>query len=151
MLRHRLDVLLALRDGTDPALLPVAAANATGDYWERVGTLARGGHLNRKVIDNPNCQLWWATLAPNVRKVRAEWGDPKIGEDFEWLAAEMAEMNRRESSEIIPYAEMLGAKLEGRITATRDAIRVEQALRTFILASPEAVTVAPPAPAAPPA
>jgi hypothetical protein len=148
MLRHRLEVLIALRDGTDPAQLPVAASNATGDYWDRVGTLARGGHLNRKVIDGANCQLWWATLAPNVRKVRSEWGDPKIGDDFEWLAGEMAEMNRRDGTGIIPYEETLVTKLEGRIAATRDAIHVEQALRTVILASPGAGVVTQPAPSA---
>jgi hypothetical protein len=151
MLRQRLDVMLALRDGRDPAHVPLAAASAVADYWDAVGSLARDGHLDRKVIDGANCQLWWATLAPFVRKVRVDWGDPQIGKAWERLAAEMAEMNRRDGHEIVDYAAMLAEKLDSRIAATQDGIRVEQALRTVILASPDPAAGMPSVPAAPPA
>jgi hypothetical protein len=137
MLRHRLDVLLALRDGSDPAGVPLASASALADYWDGVGSLAHDGHLDRKVIDSANCQLWWATLAPFIRKARADWGDPQIGQAWERLAGEMADMGRRGGHEIVDYAAMLAEKLDGRIAATQDGIKVEQALRTLILAAPD--------------
>jgi hypothetical protein len=149
MLRHRLDILVSLRDDKDPALVPLSAASAVADYWDAVGSLAHDGHLDRKVIDGANCQLWWATLAPFVRKVRADWGDPQIGHAWERLAGEMAEMNRREGHGVVDYAAMLTEKLEGRIAATQDGIRTEQALRTLILAAQDPVAATPPAPAAP--
>jgi hypothetical protein len=146
MLRHRLDILLALRNGVDPAHVPLAAASAIADYWGDVGDLAREGHLDRRVIDRANCQLWWATLAPSVRKIRAEWGDPMIGEAWEWLAAEMAAMRLRDGQGTFDYEAMLAERLDGRISATRESIRVEQALRTVTLAPPEPARVEQPAP-----
>ena len=137
MLRHRLDVLRALGEGTDAAQLPTGSATPIADYWDRIGNLAHRGHLDRKVIDGANCQLWWATLAPWVSAGRVEWGDPKISDEFEWLAGAMADINRRDGTGIVPYEEMLTTSLAGRISATQDAIRVEQALRTVIVAPPE--------------
>lgn len=63
---------------------------------------------------------------------------------WEWLAGEMAEASLRDGHEIVDYAAMLADKLDVRISATQGAIRVEQALRTVIVASPEAVPAAQP-------
>ena len=40
-MRYRLDVELALRDGTDPLLLPRAASYMLKNFWEKVGLLCR--------------------------------------------------------------------------------------------------------------
>jgi hypothetical protein len=40
----------------------------------------------------------------------------------------------------------LAAMLDGAVNNTRERLRIEQSLRTVILASPEAVPAAPPAP-----
>jgi hypothetical protein len=149
LLRKRLDIYLALRDGTDPARVPQAAGHAITDYWIEIGLLAREGHLDRKVIDSTNCQLWWATLAPFVAKERAAWGNPATGEEFEWLAGLMAERDRRDGHQVVLYEGLLAQKLEGQISAAQDAIRVEQALRTVIIVPPEPATVGQPAPAVP--
>lgn len=69
-------------------------------------------------------------------------------QDFEWLAGLMAEMDGRVGVRTFD-AGMFASSLEQRITGCLDQIRVEQSLRTVIVAPPEAVTVAqPPAPAA---
>ena len=136
MLRHRLDVLLALRDGAEPANVPLAAATAVADYWGDLGDLTREGHLDREVIDSANCRLWWATLAPWVGKARVDWGDPNIGDSWEWLVGMMARMSQRDG-QVIDYDGMLTETLAGRISATQGALRVEQALRTVTFAMPE--------------
>lgn len=138
MLRHRLAILVALREGADPANVPLAAASAVTDYWDGLGELTREGHLEQKVIDVANCQLWWATLEPFVRKGRIDWSDPLIGGGWEWLVEAISAANLRDKREIVDYRSQLAEKLGARISATEEQIRVEQALRTVILASPEA-------------
>ena len=148
MLRNRLEILLALRDGTDQADLPLAAAVAVADYWNDIGDLTREGHLERRVVDEANCRLWWATIAPFVRKARVEWGDPGIAENWEWLVRALTEAHLRTGREAVDYTAMLAEKLDGRISATQGAIAVEQSLRTVIIATPETVPAAPPVTAA---
>ena len=92
LLSYRLNVLIALQDGTDPAHLPGTAAQTLGDYWEVIGTLTRAGHLDRRLLwDSIGnvCQMWWGYLGPYDRAVRARLGDPRFYANFEWLAAEM--------------------------------------------------------------
>ena len=147
------DTLVAIRDGTDPADLPEGPAGAIGGAWERWATLARAGHKDTKLLWqwNPKAaQVWWALLAPWVRKTRAESGDPEYYEQLEWLAGVMAEMDRRAGRPAVTSA-WIASRIDGWITAHQEAIRVAQALRTVILVSPEAMTVAEAAPAPLPA
>lgn len=148
--RHKLDVLVALRDGTAPADVPLAAADPVAGFWERIAGLTRDGHIDQRLLWNDlgqSCQGWWVTLAPFARRQRAG-GGALIYEHFEWLAGVMVEMNRRAGAPIIDEA-MIASGLERHITAYQDQIRVEQALRTVTIASPDALTVGQPgAPAA---
>ncbi|MEO6207483.1 MAG: hypothetical protein ABIP77_05975 [Candidatus Limnocylindrales bacterium] len=58
--RSRLAVLLALRDGVDPAKVPATAAGEIGNLWEQVGYLVRAGHIDRHQV--------FATLGYGVRQ-----------------------------------------------------------------------------------
>jgi hypothetical protein len=150
LMRHRLDVLVALRDGADPAHLPDGAMGAIADWWEMIGELARSGDQDRKHLYlgyTVSCQLWWAILAPTIRRLRAERGIPDLIVDFEWLAGLFAEMDRRAGRPTNDVA-MLGP-LEAVIAQLRERLHVEQSLRTVIIASPEALPAVPPATAAP--
>jgi hypothetical protein len=152
VLSYRLTVLVALQDGTDPAHVPDAAAQALATYWEGIGSLARGGHLDRRLLWDTNgaaCQLWWGYLGPYCGATRARLHDPAILENFEWLAAEMDAVDRRAGMGVTYTEAVRTAELGRIINNTRERIRVEQSLRTVILASPEAVPAAPPVPAAP--
>jgi hypothetical protein len=149
--RYQLEILVALRDGVDLAALPRAAVNAIGNFWETHALLARRGYLNPRLLAQEYgnvCQIWWAIIAPKARKFRAEDGDPSIFEDFEWLAAFMAETDRRAGAPVYD-ASRFALTLEDRIASLHDRLRGEQALRTFILAPPEAGMVQQPAPAPP--
>jgi hypothetical protein len=145
-LSYRLTILVALQDGADPAHVPDASARALAIYWEGIGSLARAGHLDRRLIWDTNgtaCQLWWGYLGPYCRATRARLDDPAVLENFEWLAAEMDAMDRRAGVRVT-YTEAVRTAELGRITnSTRESLRVEQSLRTVILASPEVVPTAP--------
>jgi hypothetical protein len=147
-IRHRLNILVALRDGTDSANIPRAAAYALANFWEKVGSLTRGGHIHPRLLWNVSgndCQEWWAILVPFVRLRRSEaGGDPTIYEHFERLAGLLAEMDRRAGVPPIFDEATVASWRGGRITQYQHQLRVEQALRTVVLASPDKVTVGEP-------
>ena len=65
----KLEILLARRDGADPASVPSSAVLAIAGYWERIAALARGGHLDPKLLHTYNggvCPVWWVALAPFI-------------------------------------------------------------------------------------
>ena len=134
--RYRLDVLVALRDGTDPAHIPFGAAAALSDYWENVAALVRAGHVDRRLVyDSLSSDIpsWWDTLAPFQRRYRIETGDQKGGEHFEWLAGVIAEMDRK-AGVSNPFDEaLLASTLDTRIQSARDGIRVAEELRAVIV------------------
>jgi len=145
-MRYRLDVFVALRDVADRAHLPDGSAAGVANWWETVAQLARSGDLDRKIL-YPNyglhAQAWWAILAPAVQRWRAEQGNPHNFEDNEWLAGILAEMDRRAGRPTIDETTL--GPLDVLITREQDRLRVEQALRTVIVASAEVLTVGQPA------
>jgi hypothetical protein len=150
LMRHQLAVLVALRDGADHADIPDGPASGIANWWESVAQLARSGDLDRKLL-SPNyglhAQAWWAILAPYVRQKRAEQGNPHNFEDNEWLAGIMAEMDRRTGRP--PVDETTLGPLEVLIARLQERLRVEEVLRTVIVASPEILPAARPAATAP--
>jgi hypothetical protein len=137
MMRYRLELLTAIREGVDRARLPVGSAAGLCNFWQRIGELARGGHLDARSLHHGYsriCQVWWANVAPGVRFVRVERDAPHLYVDFEWLAGKMAELDRARglpstySESPIELAESI-AMLEGQI-------RIEEALRS-VTAAPQ--------------
>jgi len=150
-LRHQLEIFVALRDGVDRAALPRAAATTLANFWETYAMLARRGHIDPKVLWHEYSNavvMWWATLVPTIRTYRVQMGNPKIYEDFEWLATLMADLDRRAGAPAFDAASLTG-DLADRIASYQDRLRLEQSLRTVILASPDTGTVIPRAPVAP--
>lgn len=145
---YRLTVLVALQDGADPAHVPENAAGVLANYWEGIGTLVRAGHLDGRLLWDANgnvCQAWWRELGPLCLRVRADERDPAIYENFEGLAQAMHNMDVRAGSAPRFDDVTTVASLERRVASTRESLRLEQSLRTVILASPEVVPTAPPA------
>jgi len=141
-MRYRLEILLALRDGTDREHLPEGSATGLMNYWETVAGLARHGDLDRKALYSgfgALYQAWWVVLAPYVRAKRAEQGNPGQYADNEWLAGYMAEMDRRAGVPAVDEAQL--GPLDVGIARARDRLRVEEALRTVTMASPDAMSV----------
>lgn len=131
MTRMALDVAIALRDGVDPAHLPRSSAGAIAVYWERVGGLVRRGHLDARLLwdgSGGSCQAWWVVLEAWTQRGRAESG-PAYGENFEWLAGVMAELDRRTGSTAVDWATIM-ANLDATIADHRASLRLEEALRS---------------------
>ena len=130
MLRHGLSVLVALREGVDPAHLPEGPAAVLGGLWEKIASLSHEGNLDRNAVHRrygPTVQLWWRTLAPLIRRWRVDADEPDLFEEFEWFAGLMDEMDRRAGRR--GFDEGGAPSLEDRITYCEQLIRTEEALR----------------------
>jgi hypothetical protein len=137
--RFKLDILRELRHGTDPAHLSEGPTFAVFNFWERIGSLAKGRHLDVELLSTVNlgvCQQWWGTLRPWVMAGRSEIG-PTFGEGFEWLAAAVTKVNKRQGNRDM---DSLG-DLDEFIANLEYRVGVEVALRSG--------DVSPGAPAAP--
>jgi hypothetical protein len=146
LLAHKLSVLVALQGGADPADVPEGAATVVANYWEAIGALARAGHLDRRLMWNNHgntCRIWWGYLGPWCMATRARLDDRGVYENWEWLAVEMDSMDRRAGIQAVFDEQRLAAMLDGAVANTRERLRIEQSLRTIILASPESVPAAP--------
>jgi hypothetical protein len=141
MTRFKLEVLGALHDPAGPTAVPDGAASTLTAFWEKIATLTRAGHIDRKLLWDGNgndVRLWWVTLKPWVKAQRIQLSDPTLLEHFEWLAGLMMELDERAGHPSLSE-DWVRESLDVRIVATRDRLRVEQSLRTVIIGSPETV------------
>jgi len=134
--RCRLEILVALRDGTDPTEIPGPGAMVIGGICEKYALLARAGHLDIKLLwrYSSGPQSWWLLLAPWVRKRRIDTGEPAFLEDLEWLAGVMAELDRR-AGRHVPTADDIAVFMDGWIVDAAANVRSARALRTVIVES----------------
>ena len=95
LVRKRLGILVAIRDGAAPADIPHSPAAAVANYWEKVAALARAGHVSPSLIAEGlgAADGWWGILAAWVSKVRMEDANPRLFEHFEWLAATLVQLH----------------------------------------------------------
>ncbi len=121
------DIYSSLAAGMPPADVPTGAANALGNLWESVGLLVRGGHLDRRVAYTSmsfTVQHDWATLAPFAAKMREDTGMSAIYEHFEWLAGEMAGMDRARGGVVVFDDTYLAGLRQSTLESCRDQIRI---------------------------
>ena len=97
MIRNEVDLLIAQRDRADPADIPPGAAYVIGGFWQKTAALVRSGHLDPKLLGAGSLdavRFWWPAMAAYARRVRATWPSPGFLGDFEWLADELARLDR---------------------------------------------------------
>jgi hypothetical protein len=142
MYRHQLAILIAVRDGAE---IPDAAGSSVSNYFETLGLLSRGGHLDVKLLWGLFTQvttIWWTVLAQFVQRARAEGGDA-IFQVFEWLVRVMAKMDRQQGRlATVDAAWVVDWLAAGASERLEDNIRVEQALRSVAIASPNDIGAA---------
>ena len=144
--RAKLTILLAIQEGVEPERLPNRAVSHVGFFWQRIGYLVRSGHMDRQLVHRhlgSQVQVWRAWLRPD------DW------EDFVWLADASAAMDVKEK--VSPWLDSasLADHVSASITHFRDAVELEEALRTVnvrltptpIPVRPERVGMVTPAPA----
>jgi hypothetical protein len=137
MRRQRLAILVAIRDGTR---IPESGGVAVGNYFERLAMLARKGHLDTKVLwgaISTSLKIYWVALDPFVKSSRADWGDATYA-DFEWLVRRIDRMDRREEGGVAEFnAAWVARQLPNLIDIQEDCIRIEQAVRSVVFATPD--------------
>jgi hypothetical protein len=134
LLRKRMAVIVALRDGATPADIPDSPANAVANYWEKVGALVRAGHIPASLIVEGmgSTNDWWGILGPFVQRQRTEDANPSLWEHFEWLAGRLVRIHPAAAFD----QQLFGRTLEERIAAYEADLRDLEAMRTVIVASP---------------
>jgi len=134
LIRKRIGVLLALRDGVAPADIPNSPASAIANYWEKVGVLVRAGHIDRSLIAEGFVAAddWWGILGPWVLRVRTEDANPSLWENFEWLAGTLVRLHPASAFD----QESFDRTLEEHITVNEADLRDLEAMRTVIVATP---------------
>jgi hypothetical protein len=131
--RKRRAIYLALRDGAAPADIPDAAAEAVANYWEKVGSLVRAGHIAPSLIaeGHAGAESFWGILDSWVQRVRTEGANPKFYEHFEWLAATMVRLHP-----VLAFdRETFDRTLQKSIAANEADLLDLEAMRTTIVRS----------------
>jgi hypothetical protein len=102
MLRYRLVVWTAFRDGTAPNELPRGAAFALEYFFEEVAGFTQGKHLDKRLMaENMGAHACtaWTALEPFIRYVRRDQ-DEHFAEGFEWFVKEMVRIEPELASEL---------------------------------------------------
>ena len=122
--RAAIEILTALREGSEPGAIPAGPAALIGGLWERYALLARRGHLDLKLLwefDSEGPQGWWLMLAPRTR-LRRETRGHRLLEHLEWLAGAMAELDRRAGDPVLGPDDVFG-HLDDWIASHTEALR----------------------------
>jgi hypothetical protein len=146
--RMKVAVLLAIRDGTDPADVPRTAMDLN-DFWEAIGQLVRSGNLSIHLVNEQRSQsvrLWWGWLAPVIKAERVRRDAPWIGQDFEWLSQQMSEMDRKAGRTTSFDDAYLTRMLPSMLEYNLDVVRLAEELRTVIVRPMSTTTPEPEAP-----
>jgi hypothetical protein len=139
MVRSELELLLALRDGSDPADVPPGVAYVIGGFWERIGALAHRGHLDVKLLAQVSLgtvSFWWPAMEAFALRKRAERSQPGYLRDFEWLAGIVGSDLQPGAAAPLHWGEGALASLHTELIAIlEDRVRMESALRSVTVVS----------------
>jgi hypothetical protein len=145
--RKSVSVMVAIRDGLPPDQIPYGAASSIGDFWEGIAYLVRSGHIDRRLLHEAlggTVQWWWAVLEPWTRHVRVATEQAQALEDFEWLAALMAEMDGKTGASTTYDDGFIARTIDKRIENDEDRIRFAEAMRGVVAQPPSARPTAKP-------
>lgn len=133
LLRCRLALARAERDGRAPADLPQDIGAPVLNYWERVASLARHGYLDLDLLWEGGSGFWcyrdWLRLEPSITKGRVDDSNPEVGIHFEWLAGTMAARAPKFGVRLPTRADIVN-ELPTSIATLESLIRLEVQLRT---------------------
>lgn len=135
MLRSRIAVLTAYRDGAEPGD-PTQEIEQIGNFWEGIGYLVRSGHVDRRLVHNNfgnAIQIWWALLNPTLVAWRADENGEETWLEFEWLARRAADTDRKAGRRRDFSEAYIRRTLPAVIEANSRALRTAEAMRSIIL------------------
>jgi hypothetical protein len=135
-LRARLAIALALQEGQELDLSPSRASAARiADFWDKVGSLVRYGHVGRRQITAQWADIiliYWTMFEPMVRRLRIEHGMPNELENMEWLADLMLRDGHEHARALTP---LTPDRITAWIEMLKEDIALEVSLRTLPTAS----------------
>ena len=122
LVRKKIGVLVALRNEGAPSDIPNAPAMAIANYWEKVGALARAGHVAPSLVAEGlgGTDGWWRILAPWVDRVRTEDANPGLYEHFEWLAGTLVRLHPALAFDRGSFDRTLETRIAGHESDLRD-------------------------------
>jgi hypothetical protein len=132
MLRYRLARLRWIAAGRPYGARPRGPLNGIGNFWEKLATLGRRGHLDTELLWDAfgaDCVVAWYDLETFVHASRDEAGDPRIFEHFDWMAGRMRELDRGSGLHTLSR-ETYESLIPARLAAQEENLRVEVALRS---------------------
>ena len=131
LLRARLAIALSLQGGQDLDHSPsMSSATRILDYWDKVGSLLRYGHVGKEQITAQwadTILTFWTMLGPMVKRLRIERGIPNELEHFEWLANLMLGDGHEHTRALTPLS---AERIAAWIDVLKEDIALEVALRT---------------------
>jgi len=135
MLRSRIAVLTAYRDGAEPGD-PTQEIEQVGNFWEGIGYLVRSGHVDRRLAYNnfgDAVQIWWVVLNPTLIAWRADENGEGTWAEFEWLTRRFADNDRKAGRRRDFSESYIRRTLPAVIEANSNAVRTAEAMRSIIL------------------
>jgi hypothetical protein len=151
MCRAKLAILLAFEAGSEADHLPDRAVAHICYFWQRIGFLVRRGHMDLELVyEHLGEQVvdWWERLFPGEPAGLAS-KDPAGWQHFAWLAAASIARDTKLGVVHDRSQAALKADLQRMIVHYRDAIELEESLRSVtvrLTATPVPVTMAPATP-----
>jgi hypothetical protein len=131
LLRARLAIALTLQEGQELDHSPsMSSATRIADYWDKVGSLVRYGHVGREQITAQWTEIiliFWTMLGPMVKRLRIERGVPNELEHFEWLANLMLRDGHEHTRALTPLS---ADRIAAWIDVLKEDIALEVSLRT---------------------
>lgn len=112
-------------------LEPLAAAGRIGDFWDKLGSLVRGGHVGREQITAQWAEIiliYWTMLERMTRSMRSAHGQPTEWEHFEWLVNLMLRHSGDHHRSITPLS---AERIDAWIDDLDQSIAVEEELRAL--------------------
>jgi hypothetical protein len=127
--RTKLEAARTLKAGGSTSL---ASRFAIGNFWEGVGALVQGGHVDARVVYDAvgnSTRFWWEIMKEAFYEAREQSESSDVMSHFESLAERFASFAEQDGTEADFDNDTLLADLEGLIPAWEDRIRLLEASR----------------------
>ena len=139
-----LEVLVAIRDGSDRSKLPGPAVAHIANFWTEIGYLVESGHMDvRLVYRNLGGWIvtWWLRILPTTLAWREIEG-PELFVTFENLVRQMERLSRKDGSTVVDEA-LVATVLTSSIEQAEGRIRRGRERRAVIVRPLSTATLAP--------
>ena len=137
--RHKLAILESIASGTSLDAIPAGSSTFIANFWETNAALVRAGHVDLRLMYpqfGPTIRYWHAVLEPSTKRYRTE-NQVRVLEYFDWLANEMARVDRARGVMVTIDEAYVRDRLDESIARYRQDLEQAERLRGPAAAEPE--------------